>query len=55
MRNEGTLYERYTIYVEGADDGHGHGRDMFTGGKEYLKTFHQWLDDQPGDPVEESQ
>lgn len=50
IRNEGTLGERYAIYVDGADDGHG--RDIFTGGKEYVKTFDQWLDNQPGDLVE---
>lgn len=51
IRNEGSLGARYAIYVDGADDGHG--RDIFTGGKTYVKTFDQWLDNQEGDPVEE--
>ena len=50
IRNEGSLQDRYDNYVDGADDGHG--RDLFTGGKTYVKTFDQWLDNQPGDPVE---
>ena len=44
-----TLEERYNIYLSCANDGRG--RDITTGGKTYLKTFDQWLDDQPGDPA----
>ena len=51
IRNEGTLGERYARYAEDCDDGHG--RDILTGGKTYVKTFDQWLDNQPGDPVTE--
>ncbi len=46
----GTLEDRYAIYLDCADDGQG--RDITTGGRTYLKTFDQWLDDAPGDPVE---
>ena len=45
--NQGTLEQRYDIYLSCADDGRG--RDITTGGKTYLKTFDQWLNNQSGD------
>jgi len=47
--NQGTLEQRYDIYLSCADDGRG--RDITTGGKTYLKTFDQWLNNQSGDMV----
>jgi len=35
-----TLYERYLVYLECADDGHGN--DITTG--QPLKSFDEWLD-----------
>jgi len=52
MRNEGTLQDRYDIYLACADDGQG--RDICTDGQTYLATFDQWLNNQPGDPVEDA-
>jgi len=49
MDNQGTLQQRYDIYLSCADDGQG--RDVTTESQTYLKTFDQWLDNQPGDPV----
>ena len=40
MRNEGTLEDRYDIYISCADDGTGH--EIGTG--EPMKTFDEWLD-----------
>ena len=47
--NQGTLEQRYDIYLSCADDGRG--RDITTGGKTYLKTFDQWLNNQSGEPA----
>ena len=49
---ETTFEERYAIYLDCADDGQG--RDITTNGKTYLKTFDQWLNNQPGDSVEDA-
>ena len=51
IRNEGSLQDRYDNYVDCVDDGQG--RDITTGGKTYVKTFDQWLDNQEGYPVEQ--
>lgn len=51
MEYVGTQKDRYLLYLELADDGQG--RDTTTNGKQYLRTFDQWLDNQPGDSVEE--
>ncbi len=49
MEYVGTLKDRYLLYLELADDGQG--RDITTDGLRYLRTFDQWLDNEPGDLV----
>ena len=55
LKNEGTLdrpWRRYVTYIKYCDDGQG--RDIRTECRTHLKTFNKWLNNEPGNPVEES-